>query len=287
MTPAQHITHSLRGQWHGTYGSARCPAHDDHSPSLSIADGNGGRLLLKCHRGCDYEAIRSALDLPRPQVNRDLGSEKQSSVHEHNAKRSEQARRLWNETRPLSGSLAERYLRGRGISCDLPSASLAYHPACWHLSARRLPALVARVTGGTDFAVHRTYLAPDGSGKAQLTPAKAMLGQTKGGAVRLTEGSGLLVVAEGLETALSLLCGLLPYRAPSVWAPLGASGLAGLRLPHRAGSLVIASDGDPAGRQAAEQLALRADALGWRITLMPAPEGCDWNDVLRHREADQ
>ena len=71
MSPAERLTRSLRGQWHGAYGSARCPAHDDHSPSLSIADGNGGRLLLKCHRGCDYEAIRSALDLPRAQVSHD------------------------------------------------------------------------------------------------------------------------------------------------------------------------------------------------------------------------
>jgi len=54
----------------------------------------------------------------------------------------------------------------------------------------------------------------------------------------------------------------------------------GLSLPPQAGQLTIASDGDAAGREAASALAARADALGWRVTLLPAPEGLDWNDVL-------
>ncbi len=42
---------------------ACCPAHDDHSPSLSISEGDGGRVLLKCFAGCKPEAIVSALGL--------------------------------------------------------------------------------------------------------------------------------------------------------------------------------------------------------------------------------
>ena len=42
---------------------ARCPAHDDHEPSLSIAEGDDGRVLLKCHAGCTPEAIVAALGL--------------------------------------------------------------------------------------------------------------------------------------------------------------------------------------------------------------------------------
>lgn len=41
--------------------SARCPAHEDGQASLSIAEGNDGRVLLKCHAGCDYKRIVSAL----------------------------------------------------------------------------------------------------------------------------------------------------------------------------------------------------------------------------------
>lgn len=40
---------------------ARCPAHEDRSPSLSIAE-KGGRLLFRCFTGCDYTAIRAALE---------------------------------------------------------------------------------------------------------------------------------------------------------------------------------------------------------------------------------
>ena len=56
-------------------------------------------------------------------------------------------------------------------------------------------------------------------------------GTALGGAVRLHAAEGPLVVAEGIETALSLASGLL--RIPStVWATLSAAGLAGLRLPY-------------------------------------------------------
>ncbi len=41
--------------------SARCPAHEDRQASLSIAEGNDGRVLLKCHAGCDHKKIVAAL----------------------------------------------------------------------------------------------------------------------------------------------------------------------------------------------------------------------------------
>jgi hypothetical protein len=51
---------------------ARCPAHDDHDPSLSVTEGDDGTVLVKCHVGCTADAIVQALDLemrdlfPRP-----------------------------------------------------------------------------------------------------------------------------------------------------------------------------------------------------------------------------
>jgi len=42
---------------------ARCPAHDDQNPSLSIAEGDDGRALLKCHAGCATEAVVAALGI--------------------------------------------------------------------------------------------------------------------------------------------------------------------------------------------------------------------------------
>ena len=42
---------------------ARCPAHEDRSPSLSASEGNGGRTLLHCFAGCTVEAICTALGI--------------------------------------------------------------------------------------------------------------------------------------------------------------------------------------------------------------------------------
>lgn len=59
--------------------------------------------------------------------------------------------------------------------------------------------------------------------------------------------------------------------------------LRGLRLPEQPGDLIVAADGDPPGREAAHALASRAHAMGWHVSLLPAAEGEDWNDVLRER----
>jgi len=42
---------------------AICPSHEDHSPSLSVAEGSDGRVLLFCHAGCSLENIVAALGL--------------------------------------------------------------------------------------------------------------------------------------------------------------------------------------------------------------------------------
>lgn len=132
--------------------------------------------------------------------------------------------------------------------------------------------------------MHRTWLRLDGRGKAAVDPPKAMLGGVSGGAVRLSHGPGPLVVAEGIETALSLACGLLSGPA-TIWAALSASGLRGLRLPDLPGRLIVASDGDAPGRAAAHAVAERASALGWAVSLLPAPDGRDWNDILNLKGA--
>lgn len=142
--------------------------------------------------------------------------------------------------------------------------------------------MVALIEGVGGYAVHRTYLQEGGTTKAEVKPNKAMLGATAGGAVRLTEAQGSLVVAEGIETALSLASGLLE-RPATIWAALSTSGMRGLRLPPTAGWLTIATDGDDAGRAAGYDLAERAHATGWTVSLLPAPDGSDWSDVLSRK----
>lgn len=43
--------------------SARCPAHEDRRPSLSITEGDDGRTLIRCHAGCEVESICDSVGL--------------------------------------------------------------------------------------------------------------------------------------------------------------------------------------------------------------------------------
>ena len=287
MTDAREVTINLGGKWHHKYGAAPCPVcqsgRHKAQNALTIADGRNGGLVLDCKKSaCAFLDILAAAGVtsgsyksPDPET---LAKREAEQLKEAE-RRAAQALAIWKESLPIDGTVAETYLRGRGITCALPK-SLRFHPQCWHgATAKRYPAMVAAVQGNRLAAVHRTYLQADGSVKADIEPAKMMLGATAGAAVRLTEAQVALVVSEGIETALSLSSGLLSAPA-AVWAALSASGMRGLSLPPQAGQLTIASDGDAAGREAASALAARADALGWRVTLLPAPEGLDWNDVL-------
>jgi DNA primase len=42
---------------------AKCPAHRDRSPSLSVAEGDGGRVLMHCFTGCDVTDVLAAIGL--------------------------------------------------------------------------------------------------------------------------------------------------------------------------------------------------------------------------------
>jgi hypothetical protein len=60
MSARDHL-HRFRNVKRGGEGwTAQCPVHNDERNSLSIRDGNDGKLLLFCHAGCSFEAIRSA-----------------------------------------------------------------------------------------------------------------------------------------------------------------------------------------------------------------------------------
>jgi putative DNA primase/helicase len=56
----QKLNHVIKGSRGWT---ARCPAHEDRRNSLSVGEGKEGRVLLRCHAGCDIRAIVEALGL--------------------------------------------------------------------------------------------------------------------------------------------------------------------------------------------------------------------------------
>jgi len=63
LTSIDNVAERLEGViWKGEDKlTALCPAHDDHRNSLSVSLGEKGRLLFKCHAGCEYEEIIEVL----------------------------------------------------------------------------------------------------------------------------------------------------------------------------------------------------------------------------------
>ncbi|MBI3767814.1 MAG: hypothetical protein HY271_04870 [Deltaproteobacteria bacterium] len=62
--PLERVLAQLQGvRRSGDQYLARCPSHDDRSPSLAVREGDGGRVLLHDHAGCTIEAIVAAIGL--------------------------------------------------------------------------------------------------------------------------------------------------------------------------------------------------------------------------------
>jgi Toprim domain len=284
---AEDLTHALGGRWYGRYGMARCPAHEDREPSLSISNGENGRLLLKCHAGCEFADIRGRLPAladgsgPFPERASKINVPQRGAIQRL-------LEIIWSQALPRTGTLADNYLRSRSIIRALPD-SLRFSSSLRHPGGEHTPAMVARIdkpdrdlTG-----LHRTYLDVASPVKTKLQPAKAMLGNCAGGAVRLRSGAVKLVVCEGIETGLSI-CDALEVGF-AVWAALSTSGMTNLILPEPnrfSAALMIAMDGDDAGCRAGLRLADRATRLGWAVETISAPPGLDFNDLAQGRLHD-
>jgi putative DNA primase/helicase len=171
------------------------------------------------------------------------------------------------------------YFASRDITIP-PPPSLRWAPRCWHREAHAyLPAIVACVEHVDRGFVgcHRTYLTADHQRRD-----RASLGPISGGAVRLVPAAELLMVAEGIETALAAMQACcLP-----AWAALSTSGLTRLTMPSTVRTVLILADNDRngAGQRAARAAAQRWVAEGRRVQIALPPEpGTDFNDVLRGR----
>lgn len=200
------------------------------------------------------------------------------------ARSPEAARRLFAMAGPIRGTIAETYLRHRGITNLQKLPALRFHPRCFYRaddSAPRetRPALLVAVTdiAGTVTGVQRTWLAHDGTGKAPVATPRRAMGQLLGNGVRFGAACDVLAAGEGIETVLSLRCAL--PRLPMV-AALSANHLAALTPPPRLRRLYIARDNDDAGRRAAEALSRRAQASGIGVLVL-TPTADDFNSDLR------
>jgi len=274
------LVERLGGRWSGRGGMCRCPAHDDHSPSLSIRIGDYG-LFYHCFAGCTAsDVIRAVRDLDHRAL--EAGATPSHPQPPPGPDRfRERLLRLWRQAEPIGGSSAERYLSWRGLGPI--GDAMRYHPRVPLGAGADLcfrPAILAAVQEGPNLlALHRTFLAADGSRLApDLAPPRRMLGRPGRGAVRCGRASTVLGIAEGIETALSamILLGI------PVWAALGNERLPHLTIPLEVRRLLILADDDLAGRRAAAAAAVNHAACGRMVRrIWPGRGFNDWNDRLR------
>lgn len=260
----------------GAAGKWTDAATGDHGDLLDII-----KTALALHRFPDVLAeAHSFLSLPRPLA--------LSSPPDPVATRTESARRLFHSAKPLPGTFAERYLRGRAVDADFGSNTLRFHPSCYYRSKAQLlsfPAMLAAVTdlSGTLQAVHRTWLSPDGLSKAPVEDPRRAMGPLIGNAARFGQAHNVLIAGEGLETVLSIRT-VLPFLPAA--AALTANHLSLLQLPLTLDRLYIALDNDTAGDKAWTTLSAAARAHG--ITPYPlVPDFDDWNTDLQHHGPDR
>ncbi len=285
---AEIVAKALGGHRAGATWMARCPAHDDSSPSLAIIAGRHGKVLVRCHAGCDQRDVIAALS---ERGLWDATGKRHGGIARKHRKnferepdpdakaRTEAALAIWRASQDIAGSLAETYLRSRGLAPS-PLPGLRFHPGLKHALGGVWPAMVALVVHGETgeaLAVHRTFLALNGHGKAPVDPPKMMLGPCRGGVVRLGEPGNVLMVGEGIETCLAAM----QATGKPAWAALSTSGLRSLDLPRAIAKVIVLADGDEPGEAAAQHCARRWQREGRSVRIARPPSGMDFNDLLK------
>jgi Toprim domain len=261
------------------------------------ASGEHGDLLDVIRESCGLIDFRDVADearrflslpLPRP-------AQPKSARAPAPTGSTEAARRLFAMAQPIGGTLAETYLRNRGITALHDASALRFHPRCYYRPdedspTETWPAMIAAVTNldGRITGVHRTWLDPGGFdpihlGKAPIETPRRAMGGLLGNAVRFGIADDVLAAGEGIETILSLRC-VLPTM-PMV-AALSANHLAAILLPLTLHRLYIARDADRAGEFALTALTRRAEAAGIEAHAL-SPRLKDFNENLRARGIDE
>jgi hypothetical protein len=243
-----------------------------------LTDGDRSRALAEARK-----MLGDRLDAPEP-VRSAAAVEPRPGAKETKAL----ARRLWYRSVPIHGTLAEHYLKGRGIDPAVATA-LRYLPSVLHTPTRRwYPAVIAAVVGpDRRFAgIHRIYLEPDGRQLDHRYPKRA-LGSLRGGWIRLApprDGDTVRDVTEGVEDGLALLTA-----APALWvdAVLSSSHLHALKRDPASSVEFVHHDRDRAGEAGGRAFRAANGDDPDIILLPPPPPVTDLNGLLQQggREA--
>lgn len=243
------------GEWKGC-----CPFHDEKSPSFYIMKGGRRFYCFGCAASGDVlDYVRVTRNVGLRQAAAILGEGSNlPALRSHSIpaavedNRTPEALAIWRAAAPIAGTVAEAYLRNRGIHMRLPD-SLRFACLRYGKRGREYPCLIACV-GSVDnkvIGIQRTYLAADGRGKADVPKPKLSLGGVSGGAIRLAPAAAQLTVAEGLEDGLTLQ----QEMGCAVWVAAGSTMLPKMLFPAGVNAVAIGGDGDEPGMAAARKAA--------------------------------
>jgi DNA primase len=273
-----------------------CPFHNEKSPSFTVNEDKGFYHCFGCGAHGDVIDFVQAVEGVefKEAVQRLVGGAGDpQSVQRHvkaraeasraqtadDARKTEQARAIWKASAAPVEAVVERYLQSRAITVPIPP-SLRCHLNLKHgPTGLDFPAMVSAAQGpdGKFVGIHRTYLIPDGRGKARVSDPKLALGSCPGKSVRLAAAGEALGIAEGIETGLSAM---QMYGDP-VWCACG-SNLAGVVIPDTVKHVIIYADNGDAGSAAAEKAADTFYSQGRKVTKVRPVDGYDdFNDYLQ------
>jgi putative DNA primase/helicase len=274
---AERIARALKGHPSGNGWVAKCPCHDDRKASLSIKEGEDGRLLMNCFAGsgCEFTDIIDALR-DRGIIGADKlerGRRALAYVAPEPAEHKPDARAawLWNNSVPLAGTPAQNYLERRGILILPPSLR-------YHAGSSAMLAGIQRPDGKL-VSVQSTFITARGE-KAPVETPRMTRGELRDGAVRLAAAAEVMGLAEGTETGLSAMV----MSGVPVWVSLGSKRLRDIVLPDLVREVHIFGDNDQPGRDAAQKVADVHLQAGRHVKLRFPPDDVnDFNNLLLAR----
>ncbi|WP_024519382.1 toprim domain-containing protein [Bradyrhizobium sp. Tv2a-2] len=207
---------------------------------------------------------------------------------EEDLERIERAQRLWNECVDPRGTAAEAYLNSRALTLydDIAGSVLRFHPRTpWRNedtgNTDRIPCLVAAFTSIDDdvvTAVHRIRV--DMPGRWPKTERR-MLGVVHRSAIKLAPAGDELLIAEGLETAMS------PREAEMTlpcWAVGSVGAVSFFPVLDGVKKLVIAIESGAASTRSTKLCRRRYHIASRKTSTLRSTVGSDLNDALMTRK---
>ncbi len=240
--------------------------------------------LIMWHRECDFiEALEIGKEFLEGRENSSAKPKITPKVnYEQKSKETiEYARMYWKNADDISGTLAEDYLlRIRNIKSisEYARRKLRFAKYIKHSpTGDYYPALIVKVQkpDGSFGGIFRIYLDPNGKGKIRDSP-KMRLGSVEGSAIRFSPIANKIIICEGVEDALTILCAC-PDKA--VWCGIGGN-MSSVIFPPEIKHVTIAADNDPAGEQFAQKLAKRLANDGRKVSICKPSKFKDFNAII-------